>query len=639
MGNSKKKESEYEGIFRSASKSFGFVCLENNEEIYVSKDDTMFAMTGDKVIVKIINNKQGKLREGKIIKILERKDDTIVGIFKKNMGYGFVVPINKKISFDIHIEKKYFGKAVSDSLVVCKLLNSNKKGDNPEGMILEVIGHKDDPNDEITAIVKDFKIKDVFDKETMDEADNVAIPIVESDFKNRHDLRDKLFITIDGEDTKDIDDAISLEMDKNGYKLYVSIADVSHYVKEGKFLDSEALMRGNSVYLLDRVIPMIPHVLSNGMCSLNEGEDRLTLTCEISYDENGNILNHNIYESIINVEKRMTYNKVQDIFDKKDSESKNIDKMLYEMLTLSRIIRKKRVARGAINFDIKETYIEVDEKLNPIAVKEKVRLRAHDLIEDFMVAANEQVAEEFYYREIPFLYRTHENCDDEKIKSLIPIFKSLGVPFTYKQNMHPKEIQKLLSYVKDKPYSFVVMKLVLRSMSQAKYTVKPIGHFALASKYYTHFTSPIRRYSDLQIHRIIKEVLNGKFDEKREEHYKSILDEVAYNISICERKGVEVERDIDELKECQFMKDKIGEVYDGNVSGLTNFGIFVELENTIEGMIALRDLKDDHYVFDENRQEIVGEHKKRRFSFGDKLKVRIKNVSPEIRAIDFVLEE
>ncbi len=651
MAKNKQKESEYEGIFRLASKSFGFVKLNagmpSEEEIYVSSKDSMEAMNDDRVLVKITshNTSDNRKREGKIIKILERDTDIVVGIFEPNKGFGFVRPINVKIPFDIHIEKKYWGKAVKDSIVEVKLLPKKNKKDNPEGIITKVLGHKDDPNAEITAIVHDFKIRDEFDEKTLAEADRVAVPIEEKDLEGRVDLRDKLFVTIDGEDTKDIDDSICLEMDSKGIKkLYVSIADVSHYVREGSHLDREALKRGNSVYLLDRVIPMLPHVLSNGMCSLNEDEDRLSMTCEMEFDEKGKVARHNIYKSIIRSRKRMTYHEVQNIIDGRVDKSENeliskINNMILSMIELSRIIRKRREERGAVNFNFKETEIVVDDKLRPLDIREKERIEAYKLIEDFMVSANETVAEEFYFREIPFLYRTHEASEEDKLENLQITLASLGIPFYIRNELHPMDMQKLLKSVEGKPYQFIVEKLALRSMSQAKYTKNLIGHFALASKYYTHFTSPIRRYSDLQIHRIMKEVLENRFSEKRREHYENILDAVAFNISKTERLAIECERDIDDLKKCQYMLPHLGESFVGRVSGLTNFGIFVELPNTIEGMVALRDIRDDHYVFDEAKYQIIGEHSKKVFTFGQELKVLLVKCSPETRIIDFELEK
>lgn len=643
----RKKKEKLEGVYRAASKSFGFVKLLSGEEIYVSSKDSMDALNDDRVAIEILSDKtdKSKSREAKVIKIIERASDIVVGYFKQSKSFAFVTPINKKIPFDIHIEKKYFGKAVNDSIVEVKLLRSNKKNENPEGVVVNVIGHKDDPTASIRAIVHDFKIRDVFDEEVLAEADKVAVPINEVDLIGRKDLRDKMFITIDGEDTKDIDDAICLEKEsKNIQKLYVSIADVSHYVKEKSSLDREALKRGNSVYLLDRVIPMLPHVLSNGMCSLNEDEDRLTMTCEITFDEKGSVRSHEIYKSIIHSHKRMTYTEVQKIIDGKPSSSDNpyydkICDMILDMIDLSRKLRKKRYDRGAINFDLKETIIQVDESLNPIGVEEKVRIEAYELIEDFMVAANEAVAEEYYFREVPFVYRVHEASDEEKVTSFVTMLDSIGVPhkFKAKDTLKPQDLQKFLKSIDDKDYKMVVEKLALRSMSQARYSKNELGHFALAAKYYTHFTSPIRRYSDLQIHRIMHEVIEGTFNNRRLDHYDSILDSVTMHISKTERVAIDCERDIEALKKCEYMKKYIGEEFYGSISGMTNYGIYVELDNTVEGMIALRDIKGDMYHFDESKYRVVGEHTKKTFVMGERVKVQLVKCTPEIRAIDFIL--
>ena len=651
MAKKKQKESEYEGIFRLASRSFGFVKLNigtpNEEEIYVSARDSMDAMNDDRVLVKIKSSDTAtnKKREGKIIKILERDTDIVIGCFEPNKGFAFVRPINVKIPFDIHIEKKFWGKAVKDSIVEVKIFPKKNKKDNPEGVVVKVLGHKDDPNAEITAIVHDFKIRDEFDEATLKEADNVAVPITNSDLEGRKDIRQKLFVTIDGEDTKDIDDAVCLEVDSNGIRrLYVSIADVSHYVKEGSRLDREALKRGNSVYLLDRVIPMLPHVLSNGMCSLNEDEDRLSMTCEMEFDEKGKVVRHNIYKSIMRSHKRMTYHEVQNIIDgdydkNADELNSKINKMILSMIELSRVIRKRREERGSVNFNLKESEIVVDNELKPIEIRERERIEAYKLIEDFMVSANETVAEEFYFREVPFLYRTHEASEEDKLENLSTTLSSLGIPFHIRNELHPMDMQKLLKSVEGKPYQFVVEKLALRSMSQAKYTKNLVGHFALASKYYTHFTSPIRRYSDLQIHRIMKEVIENRFSEKRREHYEDILDSVAFNISKTERLAIECERDIEDLKKCEFMLPHLGESFVGTISGLTNFGIFVELPNTVEGMIPLRDMKDDYYIFDESKYQVIGKSNKKVFTFGQELKVLLVKCTPETRTIDFEIEK
>lgn len=647
-----KEKSEYTGVFRAANKNFGFVALSFDidgevveKEVYVSSSDSLNAMNKDEVLIKIIKNEtDNKNAEAKVLKIIKRNTDEIVGVFTRHKEFGFVVPINKKISFDIHIDKKFFGDAVNNSIVLCKLLNQKIKKSNPEGIITKVLGHKNEPNAEILAILSDHKIRTEFSDKILDEAKYVASNLTNFDTDNRKDLRDKTFFTIDGEDAKDLDDAVCIEKKDNGnYILYVSIADVSHYVREDGEIDKEARKRGNSVYLIDRVVPMIPHILSNGVCSLNECEDRLTLTCEMEINEEGEIVSSSVYESIINSKMRMSYNGVHAILNNLELDNGE-DKRKYEsfleklqdMLSLSKLIRKRRYENGAIEFNFKESKIIVDENSKVVEIKEYERYESHKMIEDFMIAANVSVATEFYYREIPFLYRTHEPCDSDKIKELSNILSAFSLNLNIKNELHPKKIQNLLDSIVGKPYQFVVEKLVLRSMKQAKYTVDCLGHFALALKYYTHFTSPIRRYSDLQIHRIIKEVLSSKFNIDRSIHYNMILNQVAESVSTSERAAIECERDVDDLKKCEYMSDKIGEVYKGIVSSVTNFGFYVALDNTIEGLVPIRTLPG-FYIFNEKLLELKEAASNKIIKIGMEVYVVVSNVSKEQRIIDFEL--
>ena len=642
-----KKNNEYEGTFRSVNKKFGFVDVSLKEDtisVYIPIADTKFSLSDDKVLVKITKEEtQNKSPEGIIIKIIERNTDEIVGIFKKREGYGFVEPINKKIGFDIHIDKKYINKIVNDTIVVAKLLTSKIERKNPEGMILDVIGFKNDPNAQILSIVKEYKINYVFPDEVVKEAEIVATDIPIEEIKKRKDLRHLTTITIDGEDAKDLDDAISLEMlDDGNKKLYVSIADVSHYVKEDSFIDKEAKQRGNSVYLVDRVIPMIPQVLSNGMCSLNEKEDRLTMTCEILFDKNDEVIESKTYESIINSNKRMSYNGVHAILNGLDLNNGEDIKTyepykdyLKQMLQLSLNIRSKREKNGSVDFNIKESKIIVDENCNPIEIKEYERLEAHKMIEDFMISANIEVAKEYNLKEIPFLYRTHEECEREKIENLAFFVSNFGLSLNYKNKISPIQIQNLLKQSEGKDYQYVIEKMALRSMRQAKYTSELIGHFALALKYYTHFTSPIRRYSDLQIHRIMKEYLHGTLNDKRIRHYKKILPDIGKKISICERTAIDCERDVDDLKKCEYMTKFVGCEYEGIISSITNFGFYVELPNTIEGLVPIRTLKEDYYVFDEKSMKLIGERAKKYFELGMRVRILVDSVSTELRQIDF----
>ena len=646
------KNGEYEGKFRAVNKNFGFVEVELEDSdtvsIYVPIEESRFSLTGDTVLVKITKEETGdKSAEGKIIKILDRKTDEIVGIFRRADTYGFVEPINKKIGFDIHIDKQYIRNIVNDTIVVAKLLVTKKDQKNPEGMILDTIGHKNDPNAQILSIVKEYNIRTNFPSEVLAEADKVAVEISTEEIQKRKDLRHLTTVTIDGEDAKDLDDAISLEILDGGKKrLYVSIADVSHYVKEDSFIDKEARLRGNSVYLVDRVIPMIPHVLSNGMCSLNEKEDRLTMTCEILYDENNEVIDSTTYKSIINSNKRMSYNGVHAILNglelNNGEDIKTYEpykEYLSQMLKLSLALRKQREERGSIDFNLKESKIIVDENCKPIEIHEYERLESHKMIEDFMIAANVEVAKEYAFKEVPFLYRTHEECEREKMERLSFFVSNFGLSLPYKNKVHPKQIQQLLRSAEGKDYQYVVERVTLRSMKQAKYTSELIGHFALSLKYYTHFTSPIRRYSDLQIHRIMKEYLDNELDEKRINHYQKILPKVAEKISLCERTAIDCEREVDDLKKCEYMMDYVGNEYKGIISSITNFGFYVELDNTIEGLVPIRTLKDDFYCFDEMTMKLVGERTKRVFELGMRVKVRVEVVSVELRQIDFALVE
>lgn len=652
MNNRLKINNEYQANYFSVNKNYGFaeVKLDENKEditkVYIPMHQSMFSMTGDKVLIKITKEEEkDKSAEGIVLKILERKTLDIVGVFKKNKQFAFVEPINTRISFDIYIDKNNIKKIPNESLVVCKILEGKKSGKNPEGIILDVIGHKDDPNAQILSIVRSYDIRYNFDKNVLKEAEKVANDITENDLIGRKDLRNITTITIDSEDAKDLDDAISIETFDNGdIKLYVSIADVSHYVKEDSLLDIEAKKRGNSVYLIDRVIPMLPHVLSNGMCSLNEDEDRLTLTCEILYDKDINIKNSSVYKSIIHSNKRMSYNGVHAILNElslnngEDIKSYEPYKdLLNEMLNLSLKIRQKRVDEGSIEFDFKECKIIVDKNLEPIDIKEYERYESHKMIEDFMVSANEQVSKIYTLKQIPFVYRTHEECDDIKIENLVHFLNGLGISFVYKDDLKPKQIQQLLNKVKNKPYQYVVEKMTLKSMMQAKYTSYLVGHFALALKYYSHFTSPIRRYSDLQIHRIIHEVIENKFDDKRSKHYENILPKVTEHISKTERTAIDCEREVEQLKKCEYMQNFLYHEFIGTVSNITNFGIFVELDNTIEGMIPLRMMDDDYYIFNEDRMELVGERTKYKITIGMKLTIQLVNANPETREIDFML--
>ncbi|MDO5563780.1 MAG: ribonuclease R [Eubacteriales bacterium] len=670
MINFNKKDAKYEGIFISTQSSFGFVKIEdenetdqNFKEVFIPGKDTLNALDNDKVLVQITKVESEKKAEAKVIKIIKHNTLKVVGIFQKQKNFGFVIPDNKRINFDIYIENKNSLRAKDKSKVVVQIIKfPKKKTSKPEGKILEILGSKNDPNVEILSIIKSMGIPYEFKKEVIKEAEEAAYGSSKNkknknskienkkssniNLSRRKDLRKLKTITVDSESAKDLDDAISIEKKKNIYKLYVHIADVSNYVKEHSILDDEAYNRGTSVYLLDRVIPMLPKALSNDICSLNMGVDRNTLTCEMDINEKGEVISYDIYESIINVNMRMSYNGVEAcVKENKLENGEDINEyntyknLLCEAYTLSHIIRKRREKRGAIEFNFQESDIKVDENLKPISISIIKRLESHKMIEDFMLEANETVAKDFYLKKIPFLYRVHEIPDKEKIKTLKEFVEKLGYNLNTKNEIHPKDIQKLLINTKKKKESPIIEKLTLRSLKQARYTNDNLGHFALAATHYCHFTSPIRRYPDLQIHRIIKENLQGTYNEKRKKHYDIILKQVGVDTSKCERRAIDAERDLIRLKECEYMHEFLGEEFDGTISSLTSFGIYVELDNTIEGLISLKDLKDDYYTFDEKNFEIRGERKNRRFQLGERLRVQVASASKEMRTIDFKLVE
>ncbi len=553
------------GIFSGTQRGFGFVILEGEpEDIFIPESSTNGAMHGDKVAVMLTNEKSGKRREGIIVRIVERGMTEIVGTFEKNKNFGFVVPDNHKFH-DIYIPKEHTKGAVTGHKVVVKITDYGDENHSPEGEVVEIIGHINDPGVDIMSVIKAYGLPVEFPKDVLRIVDFIPDEISPEEIKNRRDIRDLPTVTIDGEDAKDLDDAISLTKEGDIYHLGVHIADVSHYVKEGSLLDKEALKRGTSVYLVDRVIPMLPHKLSNGICSLNPGEDRLALSCFMDIDSKGNVINHEIVETVIRSDRRMTYTDVNKIVEEQDEELiekyKDFVPMFMLMLELSEILKKRRHKRGAINFDFPESKIIVDQNGKPIEIKPYERNKATKIIEEFMLIANETIAEDFFWQEIPFIYRTHENPDEEKIKALAIFINNFGYSLKLgNDDIHPKEIQKLLIKVEDTPEEALISRLTLRSMKQAKYTVANTGHFGLSTKYYCHFTSPIRRYPDLQIHRIIKENLRGKLTESRRSHYEKILNEVANHSSKTERRADEAEREVEKMKKVEYMTEHIGEV-------------------------------------------------------------------------------
>lgn len=643
------------GIFISNAKGFGFVEIEERkEDLFIPAEWTNGAFHKDKVEVELLPPGNGKRQEAKVVSILERGTSQVVGTYEKSKNFGFVRPDNCKLSSDIFIPNERSKGAVTGHKVVVQITDYGKEGKSPEGKVTEILGHINDPGVDIISIVKGFELPMEFSEKVMNQAERVAGEVNEADRAGRKDLRGQVCVTIDGEDAKDLDDAVSVSYDaeKEQYHLGVHIADVTNYVQENSALDREAKKRGTSVYLVDRVIPMLPHVLSNGICSLNEGEDRLALSCLMHVDKTGEIVDYEIAETVIRVSRRMSYTSVKKILEDKDEAECNKYRELVPMFELmgelSLLLRARRQKRGAIDFDFPESKIILDEKGHPIEIKPYERNTANMLIEDFMLAANETVAQHFYWMELPFVYRVHDKPDTEKIQKLNVFINNLGyymksVGRTRKkvsdEEVHPKEIQKLLAKVAGTPEEAMVSRLTLRSMKQARYSTESTGHFGLACEYYCHFTSPIRRYPDLQIHRIIKEQLRGRLTGEKITHFAGILGEVAKHSSETERRADEAERETEKLKKVEFMEARIGSEFTGVISGITTWGIYVELPNTVEGMVHVSKLPGDYYYYNESTYEMVGEKTGHSFKLGEPVKIRVAGTDRFLKTIDFDLLE
>ncbi len=644
----KKNNKEYiVGQFIANARGFGFVEVEGqDEDIFIPEDYVHGAFHTDTVEVELLPDSQGQRREGRIRNILVRGIEEVVGTYQGEKNYGFVVPDNGKITSDIFIPIEHHGAAVTGDKVVVKITDYGDvlKRRKPEGKVKEVIGNINDPGVDILSIVMGYDIPYEFPEKVINQANKCPDQIIEADFYGRRDFRDVTMVTIDGEDAKDLDDAVSLHIDEEGlYHLGVHIADVSNYVQESSALDREALKRGTSVYLVDRVIPMLPHRLSNGICSLNHGEDRLALSCLMTIDKNGGVIDHEICESVINVNERMNYTDVAKILEDEDQETidryEDLVPMFRQMAELSSILRKKREKKGAIDFDFPESKIILDKDGNPTDIVPHERNTATKLIEDFMLTANQTVAEHFFFMERPFVYRVHEQPDPEKIATLASFVNHLGHHMHVKKDgdVRPKELQKLLKGIEGSKEEAVISRMALRSMMQAKYSTECTGHFGLAFDYYCHFTSPIRRYPDLQIHRIIKDHLRGRMTEAKAGHYSEILDEVAKHSSETERRAEEAERETDKLKKAQYMENHVGEKFEGIVSGVTAWGLFVELENSCEGMIRAASMEDDFYVYDEQNMKLVGERYHKEYTLGQRVMIRVVGADRLTKAIDFKL--
>ncbi len=632
------------GIFSGHPKGFGFVAAEGREEdIFIPEEKVRGALDGDRVQVVVEEEASARRAQGRIVRILKHANETVVGVYQKSPRFGFVIPDNPKISTDIFIPQGCDAGAVTGHKVTVRIRGfADEPRKKPEGVVTGILGHMDDPGVDILSLIRAYGLPEEFPGAVEEETEDIPSDVQEEEIKGRLDLRGLLTVTIDGEEAKDLDDAITLEQTAGGWRLGVHIADVTHYVKENSPLDEEALRRGTSIYLTDRVIPMLPHRLSNGICSLNQGEDRLALSCLLDLDGKGAVTGHEIAETVIRVDRRMTYTAVEAIVTEHDpklcGEYAECISLFEHMKEVAALLRERRMSRGSIDFDFPESRIILDGMGRPLEIRPRERNTATRIIEEFMLLANETVAEDSFWQEIPFLYRIHEKPETEKMKRLATFIHNFGCSIRMPGGeAHPKEVQKLLSQIEGKPEEALIGRLTLRSMRQAKYTTQNIGHFGLAARYYTHFTSPIRRYPDLQIHRIIKESLRGGLNEARLAHYTDLLPGVAAACSALERRAEEAERETDKLKKVQYMEQFIGREFDGVISGVVGWGFYVELANTVEGLVHIHELKDDYYLFDEARYELIGELHRKTYKLGQRIRVRVAGCDRVAKTIDFIL--
>jgi ribonuclease R len=634
------------GKIDANSKGFGFLIPDNKniKDIFISADNMNSAMHNDVVLVRVNKKVEGKRWEGEVIKIIKRANQTVVGTYEKSRNFGFVVPDDKKISQDIFIPKSDDMNADNGMKVVVNITKWPERRRSPEGKIIEILGRKNEPGIDVLSVIRSYNIPEQFPDKVLKEAEEIKQEIESEEMERRINLSNLNLVTIDGEDAKDLDDAVCVQkLDNGDYILYVSIADVSQYVKEGSELDKEAINRGCSVYFIDRVIPMLPQRLSNGICSLNPNEYRLTLTVKMKINKKGEVVDHKIFESVIKSKERMTYTNVYKLLEEDDEElKKRYDNLINDfrlMKELALILQERRKKRGSVDFDFEEAKIIVDENGKPVDIVKVERNIAHKLIEEFMLVANETVAEHMHWINVPFVYRVHEHPDMEKLIAFNKFIHNLGyhIKGINGDEIHPKALQELIKKVKGKSEQRVIETLLLRSLKRARYSPEELGHYALATQYYAHFTSPIRRYPDLIIHRIIKENINGQLNEKRQRHYNRILSEIAEKASERERTAEMAEREIETLKKVEYMQDKIGKIYKGIISNITNYGFFVELDNTIEGLVEVDLLEDDYYHFDAENYTLIGEHTKKKFSIGDEVYVKVVAANPDKREIDFAL--
>ena len=629
------------GEISLAQGGYGFFISDNNEykDVFISQNNLNSANDKDRVKIEIMKEKEyGKNAEGKVVEILQRNTSQIVGLYKKNKGFGFVISDRDNLSSDIYIDEKFSKKAKNNDKVVCEIIKYPKNG-SPEGRIVEILGNKNDFNVDVLSIIRSYGLKDNFSKKTKKEAVFIDKEVDITKEKDRKDLRDLFTVTIDGRDSKDFDDAISIEKDKEDFILYVHIADVSHYVKENSEIDKEAYQRGNSTYLYNIVLPMLPEELSNGICSLNPNENRLALSLKMKINKLGKVVDYKIYKSMIKSNYRLVYDDVNDYLDNKDKVYD--DEILIEKLELFdklyKILKNKREKRGAIDFNFTESQIDVNEKGDVLNISIFERGSANKMIEEFMLVSNETIASLFAYMDFPSLYRIHEKPKDEKVESFKNILNTLGYNIKGKE-LHPKDFQEILKEVSGKDDESLVNMLMLRTMRKAKYANYKDIHFGLATKYYTHFTAPIRRYPDLIVHRLVKDFLDNKFENISQSSLEKQLAKNAEHLSITERNSEECERDVEDLYKCKYMKKYIGEKFQGIISSITDFGIFIELENTVEGCFMYK-FSDNHFEYIEQKLSCVNRDNNKRYKIGQKVLIEVKNVDLEKRNIDFDLLE
>ena len=643
---SRKKGKTREGIFRGSVKGYGFVKIDGTEEeVYISKDHTKGALNGDRVCIKILEEKQQNdfHQEGKVVEVLERERDTLVGIFQKSRNFGFVIPDDKKFGTDIYISKKNMGKARSGHKVLVKILKYPVRGKNAEGKVIEVIGNVNAAGVDMLSLIKEYDLPYRFPDFVVEEAKKIPQQIDPKSWGKREDLTKREIFTIDGKDAKDLDDAVCVEKTKNGtYLLGVHIADVSHYVKEGSKLDQEAILRGTSIYMMDRVIPMLPRELSNGICSLNAGTDRFAISVWMEVNEKGKVISSDVKKSVIHVTERMNYTDVTKILDRSDEAVLKRYEPYIEhfdrMKELAEILMERRKKEGSLDLDLPESKIILNQDGIAIDVQKEELTIANKIIEQFMLLANETIAERFYWLEAPFIYRVHEVPDMDKIEELNKFLYNFGYKIkATKEQVYPKAFADVLEEIKGKPEERVISNLILRTLKIAKYESENKGHFGIASKYYCHFTSPIRRYPDLFIHRIISMYLENpkQMNEVKKEIYRSQAVRYAETSSEREKIAQKVEREAIQIKMAEYMQEKVGEEFNGVISSITSFGMFVELENTVEGLIRFENLGEDYYIYDENRKTLFGERTKAIFKIGDSIRIRVIRANKELREIDF----